>query len=215
MRSGAVIAVLLLCLGISSAVFANEIPFQQLLKEGELEFQPPEGFKSVPVEPAYVMPYEARYVSEDGQLEVQYAIRPLSRIEIDYEDPHNSAPLPNDLFNMLFRTLTETLARDHEVISRNYTPEEARKDYRAGWAAVGVFDLSSDISQRFQQALLIALHQNDKADAYILFLTHDLSAEKDRIKKLRTSLRFRSFDKPINTPPTPEQLQNLPMIPDK
>ncbi len=214
MRSGAVIAVLLLCMGISAVVFAKDVTFQQLLTEGGLEFQAPEGFKALPVEPAYVMPYEARYVSEDGQIEIQYAIRPLSRIEIDYDDPHNAAPLPNDLFNMLFRTLTETMAINHDVISRSYTPEEARKEYRAGWASVGVFDLSPGISKRYQQAMLIAIHQNDKADAYILFLTHNLSTEKERIKKLRTSLKFRSFDKPINTPPTPEQLENLPMIPE-
>ena len=214
MRSQAVIAVLLLCSGISSVVFAKDVTFQQLLMEGGLEFQAPEGFKALPVEPAYVMPYEARYISDDGQIEIQYAIRPLSRIEIDYDDPHNAAPLPNDLFNMLFRTLTETMAINHDVISRSYTPEEARKEYRAGWASVGVFDLSPDISKRFQQAMLIAIHQNDKADAYILFLTHNLSTEKERIKKLRTSLKFRSFDKPINTPPTPEQLENLPMIPE-
>ena len=214
MRSGAVISVLLLCMGISSVVFAKNVTFQQLLTEGGLEFQAPEGFKSLPVEPAYVMPYEARYVSEDGQIEIQYAIRPLGRIEIDYDDPHNAAPLPNDLFNMLFRTLTETMARNHDVISRSYTPEDARKEYRAGWASVGVFDLSPDISKRFQQAMLIAIHQNDKADAYILILTHDLSTEKERIKKLRTTLKFKTFDKPINTPPTPEQLENLPMIPE-
>ncbi len=214
MRSGAVISVLLLCMGISSVVFAKNVTFQQLLTEGGLEFQAPEGFKPLPVEPAYVMPYEARYVSEDGQIEIQYAIRPLSRIEIDYDDPHNAAPLPNDLFNMLFRTLTETMARNHDVISRSYTPAEARMEYRAGWASVGVFDLSPDISKRFQQAMLIAIHQNDKADAYILFLTHNLSTEKERIKKWRTSLKFRTFDKAINTPPTPEQLENLPMIPE-
>ena len=138
----------------------------------------------------------------------------MSRIEIDYEDPHNAAPAPNDLFNMLFRTLSETLAEDHQVMSRTYTVEKAREEYRAGWAAVGVFDLSPDISDRYREAMLFAIHQNDKADAYMLFLTNDLAAEKERIKQARTSLRFQAYEKPINTPPSPEDLKQLPMIPE-
>ena len=205
-------------LWLSSGLATGEegvIPFDRLLEEGGLEFHPPEGFQPVPLEPDYVMPYEARYRSNDGRLEVRYAIRPLSRIEIDYDDPHNAAPAPNDLFNMLFRTLSETLARDHEVLSRTYPPEKAQQEYRAGWVAVGVFDLSPDISDRYREAMLFAIHQNDKADAYILFLTNDLASEKARIKTARTSLRFKSFEKPINTPPSPEELKNLPMIPEK
>ena len=193
----------------------ESISFAQLLEEGGLAFEPPRGFHEVPVEPDYVMPYEARYRSDDGKLEVRYAIRPLNRIQIDYDDPHNAAPAPNDLFNMLFRTLSETLAVDHQVISRTYPLEKAREEYNAGWVAVGVFDLSPDISRQYRQAMLFALHQNDKADAYLLFLTNDLAEEKARIQAARTSLKFRTFETPINQPPSPEALKNLPMIPEK
>jgi len=206
---------LALLLPWSLLLAVESVPFDKLLEEGGLEFHPPEGFHPVPVEPDYVMPYEARYRSEDGKLEIRYAIRPLGRIEIDYDDPHNAAPAPNDLFNMLFRTLSETLARDHQVMSRTYTPEKAREEFRAGWVAVGVFDLSPDISNRYREAMLFAIHQNDKADAYVLFLTNDLAAEKARIKRARARLKFRAFDKGINTPPSPEALEKLPMIPGK
>ena len=179
----------------------NSELFQGLLKEGDLEFREPgRDFVRLPVEPDFVMPYEARYRSRDGELEIRYAIRPLGRIEIDYEDPHNAAPAPNDLFNMLFRALSETLARNHDVLSREYEADKARQEYRAGWAAVGVFDLAEGISEDYDQGMLIAIHQNDKADAYLLFLTRDLGTQKPRIRKLRDSLRFRHFENPINEP---------------
>ncbi len=192
------LAVLLIVLLPAIAGAIEDIDFQQLLEEGGLEFLPPQDMRAMKVEPAYVMPYEARYVSKGGDLEVRYAIRPLRRIEIDYQDPHNAAPAPNDLFNMLFRTLSETLARDHQVMSRIYPANKAREEYRAGWAAVAVFDLSPDVSQEYREAMLIAIHQNDKADAYTLFLTNDLAAQKTIIKKLRGNLRFRVFEK-VNT----------------
>ena len=184
--------------------------FHDLLKEGGLEFTPPAGFRSLPVEPDYVLPYEARYRSPDGGLEVRYAIRPLDRIEIDYHDPHSAAPAPNDLFNMLFRALSETLAADHQVTSREYPAQKAQQEFRAGWAAVGVFDLAPGVSRKYHEGMLFAIHQNDKSDAYILFLTNDLAAEKGRIKALKNSLRFQRFEHPVNRPPTPEELQRLP-----
>ena len=193
---------------------SKSLNFNDLLKESGLVFTPTEGFRETPVESDYVMPYEKRLISDDGKLEVRYAIRPLDRIEINYEDPHSSAPAPNDLFEMLFRALSETMAGKSHVFSRAYRPDDAKKQFNAGWASIGVFDVLPDISQQFRQAMLLAIHQNDKADAYILMLTNDLKAEKARIKKLRTSLKFANFDKGINMPPSPQELKNLPMIPE-
>ena len=205
------LAVLLVAGFCHGGVVAAPPPgFQDLLEEGGLEFTPPAGFRSLPVEPDYVLPYEARYRSPDGALEVRYAIRPLDRIQIDYQDPHNAAPAPNDLFNMLFRALSETLAADRQVISREYPAQKAQQEFRAGWAAVGVFDLAPGISREYQEGMLFAIHQNDKSDAYILFLTNDLAAEKGRIKALRNSLRFQRFEHPINRPPTPGELKRAP-----
>lgn len=206
----------LMLLIVMAAAGASEAKndFSQLLEESGLEFSVPEGFKAIPVEPDYVMPYQAHYLSADGNLEIRYAIRPLDRMEIDYKDPHNAAPAPNDLFNMLFRSLSETLSVDHQVISRDYTTGMANKEYRAGWASAGVFDISPDVSKSFRQGMLIAIHQNDKADAYTFFLTNDLAANKERIKKVRGNLRFKSLDKGINQPPSVEELKNLPLIPE-
>ncbi len=211
-------AIMLVALAsLPPSLFANDATnsFDALLVEGGLSYTPTPGFNEAPIEPDYVMPYEKRLLSDDGQLEVRYAIRPLGRIEIAYEDPHSSAPRPNDLFEMLFRTLSETMAGKAHVFSRAYLAADARKEFNAGWAAIGVFDVLPDISKAFRQAMLIAIHQNDKADAYILLLTNDLAANKERIKQVRGSLGFSRFDKPINMPPSPEELKKLPMIPER
>lgn len=176
------------------------VDFVKLLQESGLSFSETKGFKSIPVAPDYVMPYEKRLTNQDESLEVRYAIRPLNRIEIAYDDPHNSAPHPNDLFEMLFRTLSETLSGGSHVISRAYTAEQAKQKYNAGWASVGVFDISPDISKRYKQAMLIAIHHNDKADAYLLMLTNNLADQKPAIKQLQKSLKFTLFEKGINTP---------------
>jgi len=178
----------------------NVKKFNHLLIESGLSYQQIDGFKDVNIEPEYVMPYEKRIRTKDEALEVRYAIRPLSRIEIAYDDPHNSAPHPNDLFEMLFRTLTETLAGGSHVISRAYSPDQAKKLFNAGWASAAAFDISPDISKQYKQAMLITLHHNDKADAYILILTDNLGLKKQTISKLKDSLKFTHYEKGINQP---------------
>ncbi len=205
-------ASLLLHTGVATA--ARQDNFGKLLQEGGLTFTAPPGFKKIPVEADYVMPYQAHYIKDDGKLEIRYAIRPLSRMEIEYNDPHNSAPAPNDLFNMLFRALSETLAIDHRVRSRDYDSRIARKKFNAGWATAGVFKVSPDVSKTFHHGMLIAIHQNDKADAYSFFLSNDLSKYRKVISTLSNSLKFKVFENPINQPPSDEELKNLPMIPE-
>lgn len=202
----------LLLAALAGAAWGGGVDFRTLLDEAGMEFRAPAGFEPLPVAPDFVMPYEARYRSRDGPLEIRYAIRPIGRIEIDYEDPHNAAPAPNDLFNMLFRALSETLAEGHQVLSRDFPVKVARERFRAGWAAVGVFDLVPGVSDRYRQGMLFALHQNDKADAYMLFLTNDLKGQQARIEAAQTSLRFRTFDSDIHRPPTSDELKKLPMI---
>jgi len=186
---------------LTTAPSENNIEkFNNLLIESGLSYQEIDGFKDVDIEPEYVMPYEKRIRTKDESLEVRYAIRPLKRIEIVYDDPHSSAPHPNDLFEMLFRTLTETLAGGSHVISRAYPPDQAKKLFNAGWASAGAFDISPDISKQYKQAMMITIHHNDKADAYILILTDDLGLQKQTISKLKGSLKFTQFEKGINQP---------------
>ncbi len=174
--------------------------FVSLLYESGLSFTMPTGFHEVAVEDDYVLPYEKRLRTDDNGLEIRYAIRPLKRIEIDYDDPHNAAPHPNDLFEMLFRTISETLAGQTYVRSHIYNTDQAREKYNAGWAAAAIFDVSPDVSKKYKQGLLITIHHNDKADAYLLFLTNDLDQQKAAIKKAQASLTFTHFDKGINQP---------------
>ncbi len=193
---------LLLCLLIIFSAFSVDVMaenksadlFITLLQEGELEFNRPKGFSELPLEDDFLLPYEKRMISDDGKIELRYSVRPLGRIEIDYDDPHSSAPAPNDLFEMLFRSITEAMARDSHPISRAYLPMDAKKDFNAGWVSVAVFDVDTQTSKDFTQAMLIAIHQNNKADAYTLILTNDLQQEKQRMKALQHSLKFTRFE---------------------
>jgi len=165
-------------------------PFQELLSEAGLSYSAPQEFISLAPAGNPVLPYEHAIRAKDGKLEVRYAIRPLNRVKIDYSDPHNSAPEPNHLFNMLFASLTEQLASGGDTPRREYTLEQAKELFNADWAAAAVFDVSQQFAENYTQGILVAIHKNGRADAYMVYLFNTYPEVKQRINASLPSLKF-------------------------
>ena len=182
--------ILIVALTFSHAL-AAAITFEDLLNEAALEFTEPEAYSDVQPEANTVFPYERALRRQDEALEIRYAIRPIARVRVEYEDPHNAAPDPNHLFAMMFRALVDNLAAGGDTPLQEFSTEQARDQFNADWAAAAVFDVSENFSRRFKQGLLIAMHKNDQADAYMIFLFDDYAQVKAAIKENMNTLRFR------------------------
>lgn len=181
-----------------SAVFAQAVTsFETLLEESNMVFTLPAGFSETERGSPGRFQAGKRIKSDDGQVQIDYLIRPLGRIRVDYEDPHNSAPHPNDLFDMLFRSIVGSLAQNGVFDSKAYPVDQAQQLFNAGWASVAIFDLQPSVSTRYNQALLVAIHRNDLADAYTLLMTNDLEKNKSTIFSAITSLQFAQPQEPL------------------
>lgn len=190
MRKTIGIRVFLLLLFWSTGAIAT-ITFKDLLEESALHLTLPSEFVSVSPEMNDVLPYEHAHRLSNGELEIRYAIRPLSRVEIDYEDPHNAAPDPNHLFPLMFQTLVSELAANKNSPTREYSQDQASSKFNADWAAAATFDVVKSFSSQYSQALMLAMHKNHKADAYVIFLFDDYSIVKQEIKRNMRNLRFK------------------------
>lgn len=89
-----------LLLGITLSAAAATEPttrqaFDRLLDESGLHLESSQNFIDVPISANPVLPYEHAMRHKSGELELRFIIRPLKRIEIEYNDPHNAAPEPN------------------------------------------------------------------------------------------------------------------------
>ncbi|NNE63323.1 MAG: hypothetical protein HKN34_04505 [Gammaproteobacteria bacterium] len=188
----AFLAAVLICISWPTAGLANidEPDFESLLKEAGLSFRQPATFEEVEVKDNALFPYERAIRKTDGSIEVRYAIRPLSRISIDYEDPHNAAPEPNHIFSMMFTALIGRLSNGGSSPHREYQQEEASEKFNADWAALSLFDVEPDYSKEFRMAFLVALHKNDLSDAYVVILFDDLEMIKPQLEVVMSSLRF-------------------------
>ncbi len=165
--------------------------FKSLLQESGLWLDRSTDFVEVPVSTHTILPYEHALRHDSDRLELRFIVRPLSRITIEYDDPHNAAPEPNHLFPLLFESMTNALAVEGaDTPSTVFTEDEARRHFNADWAAVAVFDVDPDTAGGFRNALLVAMHKNELADAYTLFLYDDYAAAKPLIDASLAILRF-------------------------
>ncbi len=180
--------------GLATATTGGTEParglFEQLADEAGLQFTPPPGFTDLTPEANPVLPYERALRHDSGQLEIRYIIRPLGRLTIDYEDPHNAAPEPNHLFPLLFESLINALSSGGNTPNREYPPAQAAELFNAGWAAAAVFDVNPEFSDRYSQALMIGMHKDNRADAYTVFLYNEYAAVKETIQDVRSNLSF-------------------------
>jgi len=184
-----------LLLGIAlSAVAATELAsrqaFDRLLDESGMRLEPSQKLIDLPIRANPVLPYEHAMRHDSGELELRFIIRPLERIEIEYNDPHNAAPEPNHLFPLLFESLIDRLSANSNSNSRTLSKSEAKEKFNAQWAALSVFDINPEFSSEFNNAMLLAMHKNDQADAYTVFLYNDHELAKQLINEVISTMSF-------------------------
>jgi len=181
--------------GFSSVILADENAterlFSQLTAEAGLKYRKPEGYVETQATENSLLQYEKALRSKDGALEIRYTARPLSRLNISYIDPHGAIPEPNHIFPLMFRSLVEQLSNGGHSPSQEYPVAQANELFNADWAAAAAFDANEEYSEEFKQALLIAIHKNKKADAYIVYLYNDYTKVKKEIKNTLSVLSFK------------------------
>lgn len=155
-----------------------------------MQFNQPEGFHEVNAQITPLFPHEIAVANTGGTLEIRFAVRPLSRIEVDYQDPHSSTPDPNHMFPLMFQSVVTRLSNGGHSPTREYPSDQAKKKFHAHWAAASVFDLHPEMRGHHTQGLLIAMHKNQLADAYVLFLFNDYQAVKGEINRSISALSF-------------------------
>jgi len=169
---------------------APTLTFEDLLAEAGMGFTPPPGMQQVEVHPNSMFTYDRALATPDGDLEIRYAVRPLDRIVVDYQDPHSSAPDPNHMFPLMFQSMVTLLSGGRHSPTQEYPPNQAKAKFNADWAAASVFDVSVEFQTEHKQALVVATHKNQLADAYSVFLFDDYATVKERINGNLGALSF-------------------------
>lgn len=164
--------------------------FSALLDESGMALNCDAGYVAAPVVANELLAFEKALRTEDGSMELRFSIRPLSRITIDYDDPHNAAPEPEHLFPLLFQSLTEDLSAGRHSPHREFTAEQANELFNADWAAASTFDVIPKYRADYNHAFMVAMHGVGRADAYTVMLFNDYETAKPAIEKSKACLQF-------------------------
>ena len=165
--------------------------FDKLAMEAGLVFQKNDEFDEIEPRPTPLYQFQKALRHRTAPFEIRYAIRPLTRILIEYSDPHNAAPNPAHIYPQVFQAMIGTLSRHGHSPTRGYLKKIAKKMFNADWAAASLFDTDQALNTEFSSALLLAIHKNKKGDAYILFLFNDAKAAKKLIDRSLDTLKFK------------------------
>ncbi len=182
------VAVLCLVCAGKALCQSSVLSFDKLLEESGLRYAPSPLFASVP-DSSNMCDFKLKH--EQSDVRVCFLIRPLDRMEIDYSDPHSSAPDPNQVYPLLFESLTNQLSNHEFSPSREYTPDQADDLFGADWAAATALTLNKSLPIKHEQGFLVAIHKAHKADAYLLFQYNDPEIAKSAIKDGLSLLQFK------------------------
>ncbi len=173
------------------AAKAQAPTFETLLEEAGAAFQAPAGFTEVAVPLVPRFPFDKALRSGGDDLQVLYAVRPTGRMQIDYNDPHSSAPHPDHIFPLVFETLIGSFSGGGNTPSRRFSDAESKRRFGADWASAAIFNLDPDLFPGYRFGFLVAQHKGRSADLFTLFLFNDPEIGKKRIDPLLAGLAFR------------------------
>lgn len=169
-----------------------QVGFDELLTEAGLSLKTSTKLEEIDAPGNPLIRFEKAFRHRAAALQVWYAVRPLARVQIKYNDPHSSAPNPDHIFPMVFQSMVGRLAKHGHTPTRAYPPAKARALFNADWAAATLFDTDAALGSPYRQGLLLALHKNGRGDAYALFLFDDGREVKPAIDDLLGHLSFES-----------------------
>jgi hypothetical protein len=186
------LTLVILCSAVTPRAYAGEpiASFTRLSKEADIIFSPPQELEEIAVVPMPFFPFEKAYRHKRFALEIRYAIRPLSRISIDFTDPHGLTPAPGTVFPLVLTALIGQFAQHADAPKHEYITEQAKSLFNADWAAASQFKASPKAKSQYKFALLLAIHKDKRGDAYTMFLFNDPKAVKKTINKVVNTMRF-------------------------
>lgn len=170
--------------------------FELLLQETGMRFVPPEGFAPVPVRPDMGWAYHYAVQSPSRNLEIRYRIDSLSRLAAERSQMQRdmtelvSVDI-NKIYSISAAATLFNLSGGQDRQFNSFPPEAVRAEFGADWGAIVDFMLPRSVADgEYRVGVLIALHRDDRADAYVLGLLREPGVEFDLFQQNLYSLTF-------------------------
>jgi hypothetical protein len=167
--------------------------FQKKLDEAKMTFIKPEGVSEISPVKTDRVSYDYALKMNDRNVEIRYAVRPLSKEIFDmYEKREkkegDTVLNPNIIHRMLTPMMYSIISggkiTPQKISIQYFKPESIKTSAGADVGSMSSGPLGSDWAQSYAVGFYVMLHKDNIADAYIFYLFEDEKQMADTFKEM-------------------------------
>jgi hypothetical protein len=164
----------------SASAFADNDPtntaFLATVARAGMTFEMPKGLIPTPVFENNQMAYDYAIKYPDKRFEVRYAIRPLEKALNDFKQKQANTSSgmvtihPNKWYSSLFDAIVLNIAQGIIPERKEFDSASVKAEFNADWGVTTFVVPKTVFAQAYKYCMVLALHKDNIADAYIFFL---------------------------------------------
>lgn len=171
--------------------------FEKTIENNSLVLDQPVGFvKTEPIKNAGMM-YEYAVIDTAKHIEIRYAVRSLIERVKEYkkwQETKKEGEIrinPNTTASASFMAISMNIANDFSKppAVQQFPLESVKKDFNADGGFFTVITPTKNFGKNYKFCMMVAIHKEDIADAYIFILSDDM----ENIKKHVTPVIFNAL----------------------
>lgn len=172
--------------------------FTEALQRSHMTFLPPKGYTKTKIFPNRQQDYVYALISPDKKVEVRYAIMPLDSMIAKYKRPREKDEImidPNNLHETMFTVITlntsmGALSGGNPQEPSIFDSAAVMNEFGADWGATVGIPAGKEFGQDYKYCLIVALHKDDRADAWLFYLANDNKEIEQHLMDAFHSIRF-------------------------
>ncbi|MDB5158510.1 MAG: hypothetical protein JWR50_3217 [Mucilaginibacter sp.] len=163
-----------------TATDSTEIKFQKVLEDNKMEFTMPVGTVKIPLVKNMQVRYDYAVKFKDKPIEIRYSVFSLGDRIAQYKKFLKDKPPGSSMVdpNASSKTFAYTVAlnvgggtMDPAIGFNAFPPEHVKPEFGADWGGTWIIPIKNNsFGTDYKYGIMISLHRDDVADAYIIYL---------------------------------------------
>ncbi len=176
-------------------LFSSPLNFKEFADKQKLSFVMPKDFRTVPVVFNHDVRYDFAIRHVKKKLEIRYAIFSLTK-QIDaykksLKDPKTVMTDPNKRYTSFTWAACMNISGGKPFKAvRAFKPADVRKEFNANWGATILIESKSEFARGYRYVLVVTLHRDSVADAFIFYLFDDIKKINKEMTKAFYALKY-------------------------
>jgi hypothetical protein len=168
--------------------------FEALVKESGMSLNIPSIFVESPVVANKNMDYEYAVKYPDKDFILRFAIRPIqSKVypnDSIKKDVESKIKIRNTTYEANMKSVLYAISGGYDYEFKAFDKAAAKDEFNADWGAITLVELRSEFGKGYRFCMVVALHKDSVADAYLFFLSNKQDSFPAGMRPLFHSLRF-------------------------